>query len=60
MKGGERMAEKTQNNIQRTLEIEKNGTRFSVEIHMSNASEQMEQRVHEWLTKLYEEIQQDI
>ena len=42
------------------LEIEKNDTRFSIEIHMSNTSEQMEQRVHTWLTKLYEEIQQDI
>ena len=54
------MAENTQNNIQRTLEIDKNGIRFSVEIHMSNASEQMEQKVHTWLTKLYEDIQQDI
>ena len=54
------MAEKNQKNIQRSLDIERNGTRVSVEIIMNNAPVQTENRVHEWLNKLYEEIQQDI
>ena len=54
------MAEKNQKNIQRSLDIEKDGTRICVEISMNNTSVQMENRVHEWLNKFYEEIQQDI
>ena len=54
------MTENSQKNIQRSLDIEKDGTRICVEISMNNTSVQMENRVHEWLNKLYEEIQQDI
>ena len=54
------MGENKQKNIQRTLEIEKDGATFSLEMHMSNFSSEAEKRVQEYLNQLYVAVTENI
>lgn len=54
------MNENNQKNIQRTVEVEKDGAKFSLEVHMSNLSLETEKRVQEYLNQLYTVVTETI
>ena len=55
-KGESDMIEKIQKSIKKTLEFEKNGETFSVEVNLVNVSPQIEkQTIKDFLNQLYED-----